>query len=1176
MAIDRLSISKPVFTEEDISKALVKALTIGITTACGSSNKKEIQNSKEFLEAYAKLMESDKITTVIDKDLAGNALYTKTSRLQLERQYIDKVQQLANSNNHSLELSESDLDHLSFSEKIADKFKQASSNLSQKMGFDSKPSYNKSAISLNTEQKQAIMNILGGSDISILEGVPGAGKTTAMRVLVRQYKKAGYKVIGVAQSSSAALQLSAAAGIESKNSNMWRKSWLEANNKEFELPLRSSYEEEELYQNNRSQISNKHVMIIDEASMGDLTDMDYLLGEARKAGAKIILVGDNNQFAPVGMAGALQKAVSICGSEKLEETRRQIRSEHRKATKLLSNFKVREALAIYVSNNSIVIPDTILERDNQLVRDYLDSYLQKSGRREGNNQAKDNLATSKSIVVCTYTNESAQRLNKKLREQLKQAGIIKGKASTVNIAGNTIELCRREQVVFAHNLNYAGRSGIYNGEVGTVLSVSSVDDLGNAKIKLLVSKSDGRQEKITIDTRTFSNKDNKNNHRRILDYGYAVTAYKLQGATADQTLALYEKQVGYEAFNVMMTRHRHDVKLYADRNTLIDNIYGRLDQDIDTARHNYQLKENEDDLALIGLNISINKRANSSFAHDYMEMGLKNEDKLIKEYLSINKKTIDLIREINKQPELNKLWPEFFKIREKRNELASKIINNYDLYKYRISQLNINYATIEKQALGNINNYQIDERQSKLYQLSKHYSNLIAAIESGNKEKAMSSHKHLRLEMDENKLNLNIAEDGLKKLETNQLEIRASISNEQYYRQKLLPEYLTRIYQNPTQEVIENWQDLAKHNGDFMAAEMVTKNPSLLGNLKGVGFGKWVGFNDKRIDAIANAENLGKRLRQYDASESLEASLKKQLGNKNNSYTESKNLLENEINNLTSLLPSRIDQEFIDQCNNLDLDLKKISTSEIFEQIKIQYLQKQSDLTDRSKLSQQTKHCNIEQQTQNKIAPYNNQILFSEVKSALTTFNIESIFRDYAHAINPDGKIIKKGNNISCGSLNMDLKLGIWNRFSTDQKGDIFAFIREATACNIKESLEIVASTVGISKNDTKSTVTYSRQLQKNDTKQTVQKLEQDILDTPQSAIDEWIAYDKVPKEAEKFDYKKHLKFLKKEFELQTIYPYLNNKSELLGYTIRLVNKPDALKLYYDSDACLTFIITSI
>jgi len=245
-----------------------------------------------------------------------------------------------------------------------------------------------------------------------------------------------------------------------------------------------------------------------------------------------------------------------------------------------------------------------------------------------------------------------------------------------------------------------------------------------------------------------------------------------------------------------------------------------------------------------------------------------------------------------------------------------------------------------------------------------------------------------------------------------------------------------------------------------------------------------------------------------------------------------------------------------------DIDTSVIEKSDIFKAIKLNYLQEQLEYGNRK---------SHRKNNQNKPAGYNNsqnnydynygnnyEILFSEVKAALTPFNIESIFRDYVHAINPDGKIIKKGNNISCGSLNMDLKLGIWNRFSTGQKGDIFAFIREATSYNIKESLEIVASTVGITSNELKSdAITHSKQLQTDHTKQTIKKAEKNV---PQVSIDEWVPYDKVPNTAEKFDYNKHLKFMKKKFEIQAIYPYLNNKSELLGYTVRLINKLDGKK----------------
>ena len=54
----------------------------------------------------------------------------------------------------------------------------------------------------------------------------------------------------------------------------------------------------------------------------------------------------------------------------------------------------------------------------------------------------------------------------------------------------------------------------------------------------------------------------------LFDYGYAVTAHKLQGSSVDQLFVLHDSCVGYEAFNVMMTRHRSSVKLYANEKTL--------------------------------------------------------------------------------------------------------------------------------------------------------------------------------------------------------------------------------------------------------------------------------------------------------------------------------------------------------------------------------------------------------------------------------------------------------------------------------------------------------------------------------------------------------------------------------------------------------------------------------
>jgi len=995
LVLDRLSVNKPVFTKEEIAEALMETMHHGMdmknietSAAIEMLNK---NTNKQFLELYAKVMASEQLALITESDLKGRVLYTKTKRLELEKRYIDTVEELNATSNHKLNLHVSDLSTLSFAEKLAGKV-QAITNIS-------KADKGQQA-ELSDEQKTAVLNILNGADISILEGIPGSGKTTAMREIVRQYRCAGYEVIGVAPSSSAALSLEQATGIQSKNATLWRKEWLEEVGEKFDLVLKTDYYKEKAYRdtgddryNKINPLPQKQVMIIDEASMGELANMDYLLTKAKRSGSKVILVGDNNQFAAVGAAGALKKVIDICGSEKLYESRRQINPEHQKATKLLGHFRIREALEIYQKDNVLKIDESREASTERLVNDYIESYLNKSTK-----SASDNLAVRRNIVVCTYTNDAAQMFNGLIRDKLKQSGVIKGKGSIVNIGGKQLELCKGEQIVFTRNLNHLGSRGIYNGELGTVLSVTlynsgtsanskttdknvtyknTADTHNHAVIKIAVTKADGSIEKITIDTESTlkSGISNNQRNRQILDYGYAVTAHKLQGATVDQSLVFYEKQVGYEAFNVMMTRHRETTALYADRQSLHDNIYARLDLNIAEARKVYRItgaetkggKVSRDDIDLIGLNIGVSRRVNNSFAGDYADMGLKETDHTIKEYMETSKQSVDLIRQISKwqiqqeritgsKPPMHKheLWPGFYEVKQQRNNIARTIVTDYNNYQERITQLGINYATLEKRAYE-LKTYKVEERSSILYKESANYINLVAAIKTStdvktnhgstnsgksNQTEQIKLHYHaLRTEMIDNEAKLEQTTKQLQSLKTEHDSINSQIADHKQYRTKLLPEYLKRIYREPSSDIMKSWQSLSRQHGKLMAAEMVNRKPELLGKLHGVGFGKWLGISNKRIDAIINMENLGKHLKQYETIKENQHELKHQLNN--HQYLQLKPTLEQEIKYLKALLPAKIDQEFINEVGKV---LHKYSHHPNHNRIHAQsYIHKQSD-----------------------------------------------------------------------------------------------------------------------------------------------------------------------------------------------------------------------------------------
>ena len=398
--LDKLAVNKPVFTKEEIARELEKALSAAIDLSGLTGDNIEAFNS-EHTQRYQllldKIMASPELALVTDKDLKDRELYTTTKRLELEERFISGVEELHNRHNHSLGLVDSDLDKLSFKEKVVEKVRDTAVaftiELEERTGLkfeliDKKPP-------LSEEQRRAVLNILNGSDISALQGIPGSGKTTAMREIVRQYEKAGFTVIGVTASSAASLVLEKETGITCRNASLWRKSWLAANEREFELALRTDYYKEEKYQGNKPVLTNKHVMIVDEASMMELGNMDYFTSEALKAGAKIVYVGDNNQLSAVGYAGAFKKVIQVAGSENLEESRRQMNPLHREATKLLSRYKIREALDIYKREGNIVIATDKLESRDRLIKDYVDEFLKQSAHLN-----KDNLVAIRNSLIC--------------------------------------------------------------------------------------------------------------------------------------------------------------------------------------------------------------------------------------------------------------------------------------------------------------------------------------------------------------------------------------------------------------------------------------------------------------------------------------------------------------------------------------------------------------------------------------------------------------------------------------------------------------------------------------------------------------------------------------------------------------------------------------------------------
>ncbi len=242
-------------------------------------------------------------------------------------------------------------------------------------------------------------------------------------------------------------------------------------------------------------------------------------------------------------------------------------------------YKIEKALEIYQGLGVFNIYDNVQVTKEALVTDYINEYLE-----QAKNLARDDLVSIRSIVIGAYTNVAVNYFNIQVREKLKQAGILKGLSGNFKSGHEMIELLRGEQIVFTSNkAEYKGFNGVLNGEVATVIDFNKSDKFGHGCVQLLVHKADGSKKIVKIDTSDPL-------YPVQFQYGYAVTGYKLQGETVDYMKIYHEAIMGYEAFNVLMSRFRYEVKLYGARDVLEDIVYRRVEEDAAKGRERFSIE----------------------------------------------------------------------------------------------------------------------------------------------------------------------------------------------------------------------------------------------------------------------------------------------------------------------------------------------------------------------------------------------------------------------------------------------------------------------------------------------------------------------------------------------------------------------------------------------------------
>ena len=359
--------------------------------------------------------------------------------------------------------------------------------------------------SLSDEQREAFHYITQSPDISVVIGRPGTGKSYLLKPVNDYYTKAGYEVIGASLSGKVAKALEAETGICSSTIKS--------------LSYRLA--------NNIMQLNNKHVLIIDEAGMVDFSSMSYLIEAAKKAGSKVVLIGDPDQLKPIQKGEIFRGIAARTGYMELENIKRQQDAGDRQASLYLAKGDIDKAIQHYQDKQAIIFANTTQEACKQLIIDW-----------------KKDLETTDiaDTILLSFTRKAVSYLNDQARETL----VADNKLGQENITFQGMErqllISSGERLLFRENNKTLG---VRNGDTATVLNVSP--QVMNVKLD---------SGEILAIPKEY----------RALDYAYALTVHKSQGMTAKKVRVLIDSKYWDKNLSfVAMTRHKESLNIYTDK-----------------------------------------------------------------------------------------------------------------------------------------------------------------------------------------------------------------------------------------------------------------------------------------------------------------------------------------------------------------------------------------------------------------------------------------------------------------------------------------------------------------------------------------------------------------------------------------------------------------------------------
>ncbi|WNO53624.1 Ti-type conjugative transfer relaxase TraA [Stakelama saccharophila] len=362
---------------------------------------------------------------------------------------------------------------------------------------------------LGEMQEAALRHVTRDTGLATVVGYAGTGKSAMLSVARDGWEQEGYRVVGAALSGIAAENLEHGSGITSRTLASLEHQW----------------------EQDRDLLTSRDVLVIDEAGMIGTRQMERVIAESRKRGAKVVLVGDPEQLQAIEAGAAFRSVAERHGSVEITEVRRQRADWQRDATRQLATGRTGLAISAYDEHGHIHAAETREQARRALIARW-------------DRDCDRSLEASR--IILTHTNAEVRELNLAARASLREVEAL-GEDVTLQTEKGERRFASGDRVMFLRNERSLG---VKNGSLGTVHSVS--------RSRMAVILDDDRA--VALDVKDYA----------AIDHGYAATVHKAQGMTVDRVHVLATPGLDRHAAYVALSRHRDSVDLHYGRDDFAD------------------------------------------------------------------------------------------------------------------------------------------------------------------------------------------------------------------------------------------------------------------------------------------------------------------------------------------------------------------------------------------------------------------------------------------------------------------------------------------------------------------------------------------------------------------------------------------------------------------------------